>query len=632
MRAVVFTLIFVCFTKVALSAPDIKHYLSQLRQAVTEIEVKRIIADIEDKARKDKKFIADEDYATFIEIVQSKPFAKKILPGVYRWIGLRYASERMGAAVQYFLESATLFAQQHKNLEQALCYLEVALFQHNVNNLNEAKEYYVKALALAKDSLDYRTIIICYNGTGLVHRESKQYDSARMDFSTGLAMAQAKSDLAWVGILEGNIGSILLLQKEYDSSLYYYQKNLADIKKTNEIENEVETYERIARTLIYKKKPNLALSYLDSCLQVIKEKKISPHEFFNPYDKIYESYAMAYEQVGNRDKAYEYFKKFHEVNEGKNIFQKAQGLLQLQSDYNFKQKQSEIDLLRKINETDAKVIVQQGYIQLAFIVIIALLAMVVLVLVYTGKQKKRVNDQLNKANEELDRLNQTKDKLISVVSHDLRSPLQNLSGMMTLINDGHITQHQFDEHLRKINQQMNATINALDSLLKWANAQLSNVKIHPELLLVRKKSELVVNELYNQALKKGITLTNKIPEDLMVVADGSQLEIILRNLVSNAIKFTKQHGTVAIQGIQREGRVEIRVEDNGVGIEAEYKNQLFKPGKKFSLPGTHQEKGTGIGLTITKEMVLANGGDIHVESEIGKGSSFIFTLAAPLST
>jgi signal transduction histidine kinase len=383
----------------------------------------------------------------------------------------------------------------------------------------------------------------------------------------------------------------------------------------------------IGRVLIEKKYYRDALVYLDSGLYVIELKKVVFTDFFNPLDEIYEVFALAYEGLGDYKKAYHYYTLFHEIQEKKQLQQKGQSLSQLQSTYTFKQKQSELDLLHKINEANLTIITQQHYAQIASLIVIAILAALALFVYRISKQRKKLNIELKAANTELERLNATKDKLFSVVSHDLRGPLLNLRAMIGLLNAGHIEPGEFNQFIEKINQQLIASGSALDNLLHWAKSQLSDMKLRPESLLINKKVDKVIQGLMTEAKKKEIDLINEVPIGLTAFADKNQIEIVLRNLINNALKFTGDKGFVKIGGTRvNDELVEIFVEDNGIGMESKDIERLFQPGKQFTRTGTHDEKGTGIGLIITKEMVKANGGDIRVTSEKGKGSKFAFTL------
>ncbi len=601
-------------------------YFDQLKSAKSEEEFQSVIHRLEELSRADSIFLTDSDFKQIIELAGKNAHTKRILPDVYRWAGLRYANIKMDEAIIYFLESTILYEKQKKRLAEALSCFEIGLIHHKAKNLDQAKEFYNKALTLARDSLDHRAVINCYNGIGLIDREDRKYPEALAEFRKALKVATDSKDLAWIGIMEGNIGSVHLLTNAYDSSLYYYKRNLMYIRQTREVENEIETYVNIGKVYIKKKEYTKALTYLDSSLYIINSRRINFTPFFNPLDEINQSYAWTYAGMGDFERAFSYYNKFHTLQEQQQLLLKGQSLSQLQSTFNFKQKQSELDLLHQINEANKTIISQQRYGQVALLCVILLLGGISFFVYRTSQQRKKLNEELAVANQELERMNHTKDKLFSVVSHDLRGPLLNLHAILQMRSAGHIRQEEFDIFSEKINQQLVASNNTLDNLLHWARAQLSDVKVRREMILIGKKVDKVMMELAEEARRKNVTLNNTLSIGVTAMVDRNQLQIILRNLIGNALKFSLDNGVITVSGIRYSSFLEITVEDNGVGMSEEDQSKLFQPGQQFSREGTHQEKGTGIGLVITREMVLANGGTIRVESEKGKGSKFIFTL------
>jgi tetratricopeptide (TPR) repeat protein len=248
----------------------------------------------------------DTDVLAIIDIAKSKPFSNAVLAGVYGWAGTMFGDGRMEEAVAYFMESAFLYEKQGKKLGQALSCFEIALIQHKAGNFDEAIQYYNLTLSLGKDSLGHRTRINCYNGFALILRDQQKYDSAMIGFRNAYMIAENHKDIAWMGILAGNIGGIFYRTNQYDSALTYYNKDLALIRKTSEVENEIETYASIAKAYLKKKNERLAFAYLDSAIGIITGRKIVFNDFFNPMDEINETYAHLYEERGEYKKAFDF--------------------------------------------------------------------------------------------------------------------------------------------------------------------------------------------------------------------------------------------------------------------------------------------------------------------------------------
>jgi signal transduction histidine kinase len=568
----------------------------------------------------------DEDVLRVVYIAKGKPYADAILPDVYRWAGTMFGNGRMGEAIVYFMESALLYERKNKKLGEALSYFEIALIQHKAENYDEALEYYDRTLELGKDSLDHRTQINCFNGLALIQRERLEHDQAITEFRKALSVAVHHQDTAWIAILSGNIGSIHLRKENYDSSLFYYYKNLELIRKTAEFENEIETYVHIGRVLIKKRNFQKALQYTDSAVAIIHSRKIAFNDFFNPMDYINESYALIYGSMGNYKRAFEYHQRFHEVAQKKQRQLNGRSLKQLQSAFNFTQKQGEVEMLRKVNEANLLVIRQQLYTEIAFASVIILLSVLAFIAFRTGRQRKKLNKELYNSNAELERLNTIKDKLFSVISHDLRGPLGNLQAMLGLFREGQMDAEDFAKVTTKISHQLEVSGNALENLLQWSKAQLSEVSIDPEKVILSELADKVIQQFKEDLGEKKITCVNALTFHMVAWADKNQVEIILRNLIGNAIKFTPAGGNIRVSGKSSNETIEVYIEDSGIGMSETEINDLFQPGRHFSNPGTNQEKGTGIGLLITREMIVNNGGIIRVESHKNKGTRFIFTL------
>jgi signal transduction histidine kinase len=211
------------------------------------------------------------------------------------------------------------------------------------------------------------------------------------------------------------------------------------------------------------------------------------------------------------------------------------------------------------------------------------------------------------------------------LSHDLRSPISSLKSLLNLFNNAFLTPNECTEILRKLNHQLEVSENVLESLLQWAKAEL-NEKTDNEKIILADVVNSVASQLRSLIEEKSIIFCNRVNFQLIALADKTQVEIILRNLIANAVKFTPPGGTINIQGRAGENSILIAVEDNGMGMREEEVENLFKPGKHFSTSGTNHEKGTGLGLIITKEMVAKNGGSIWVNSSKHKGTVFTFSL------
>jgi len=258
------------------------------------------------------------------------------------------------------------------------------------------------------------------------------------------------------------------------------------------------------------------------------------------------------------------------------------------------------------------------------------------------KKIKEQNQQLEKQKKEiqnfaieLETLNKTKDKFFSIIAHDLKSPFQAILGFSELLT---VSYNNFDDKKRKefiklIYESSKNTFKLLENLFTWARSQSGEIQFFPEKLNLKEIVSDAVEENKGTANKKGIQLLNNIKDNEYIVADKNMIAVALRNLISNSIKFTGHKGEVVIESKQNEDNdfTEISISDTGVGISQKQIKDLFSINKNVSTPGTENEKGTGLGLTLCKEFIEKNKGKIWVESIQGKGSTFTFTLPKKVS-
>lgn len=227
-----------------------------------------------------------------------------------------------------------------------------------------------------------------------------------------------------------------------------------------------------------------------------------------------------------------------------------------------------------------------------------------------------------------------KDRFISILAHDLRSPFHNLLGLSGLLSKN-IHKYDIDkiENLAtNINKSAQSSFNLLDDLLNWARAQQGNIPFNPVNLSLTDICNDVLIILNPTANAKTIVINCLAEDNLNIFADIDMIKAVLRNLVSNAIKFTKNGGAININAEQTDSNVTILVSDNGIGIAPDDLKKLFDISEVLTTKGTAEETGTGLGLLLCKEFVEKHGGKIWVESEVGKGSDFKFTLPNNLRT
>lgn len=234
-------------------------------------------------------------------------------------------------------------------------------------------------------------------------------------------------------------------------------------------------------------------------------------------------------------------------------------------------------------------------------------------------QRKQIENQLRE-------LNATKDKLFSIIAHDLKNPFNTILGFAELLQKKIDQPDRVKKFSESILTSAKSAFTLLENLLTWARSQKGSIQFKPENIRLSSIVQDISELLRNQYELKHITFISNISHDIFIFADYNMISTIIRNLFTNAIKYTNINGTIRISATQNSGTIEISIMDNGIGMSGTIVKQLFKIEHKISQPGTNNEKGTGLGLILCREFVDKHGGKIWVESELDKGSVFKFTL------
>jgi signal transduction histidine kinase len=244
------------------------------------------------------------------------------------------------------------------------------------------------------------------------------------------------------------------------------------------------------------------------------------------------------------------------------------------------------------------------------------------------EERKRAETALLESENKLKEANAAKDKFFSIIAHDLRNPFNAVIGFSNLLreNIAGFDIEEINEYIGYINDSAINAYTLLGNLLDWARSQTNSMQFKPEAVNISDIIKSTLTILSGEATKKNIAVTSTIPADSVVLADSNMISTVFRNLISNAIKFTRPDGAITLSSNIINQNHEFTVEDNGVGIHQKDIENLFRIDTKVYTKGTAEESGTGLGLILCKEFIEKNSGTIRVESEPGIGSKFIFSL------
>ncbi len=242
-----------------------------------------------------------------------------------------------------------------------------------------------------------------------------------------------------------------------------------------------------------------------------------------------------------------------------------------------------------------------------------------------NKAIEKQNAKIIEQNNELEKLHVEKDKLFSIVTHDIRSPLSSIQSYLEILTEHDIDQEERMSLEQQLLQITRDTSDMLTNLLSWSKTQMEGAHVDLVALPVKEVLNEGLGIEKNIAVKKGVALEIVIEQELSIMADQQMFQLVLRNLVSNAIKFTEPGGLITVSALKAEDHCRIMIKDNGRGIDPQQQQELFKL-KASSTFGTHNEKGVGLGLLLCKEYTELQQGKIWFESEVNEGSTFFLSF------
>jgi signal transduction histidine kinase len=556
--------------------------------------------------------------------------------------------------------------------ERVFTAMAFATLFEEVGDLTKSEEFLAKAMTINESYKDNRVLVFILNNLGRINATLGKLDKASEHYDLVLnylsdaeepeMKAQALFNLAHLQNLKGDLQKSLEYHKEAlairreirdknaeahslndIAEVYRLMKNFdkalandvvaLEIRKTlKDSKGIAESYNHIG--VLYYEQNNLerAIANLQLSLESARESNDQ-----NQIGKSYEYLSFCFKDLGDYKKALEYKELFFAITEFIQNEKNAQKLLTTQSQYDIGKVENKVAQVEAVKLLREKEIQEQKKFRDVLIALIGLgLIIVVLVLyLYVSKRRsnrelKTVNAKVQNQNRELQELNATKDKFFSIISHDLKGPLNSLTSFSGLLinHADSLSKEEIQMLAKDLDKSLKNLFSLLENLLEWSRSQTGNIEFTPETFDIKAILDLNVNLLQTQAQNKKISLLQPGTETVLVTAHKHSVNTVVRNLISNAIKFTPAGGKISLGISGDKEAVTISIQDTGVGMPKEVVDKLFRIDTKHSTKGTADEKGTGLGLILCKEFIEKNGGKIWVESTPGKGSVFSFSLPA----
>lgn len=552
--------------------------------------------------------------------------------------GLAYALENLGwiyyrkgdytTAFEISAEAMAISEKINDKFCIVRCLNNIAAINVEQNQQARAVSNFKKAYDLSLAIRDSSSMARSLNNIAFVFLKTNQMDSARNYVEMALRITRNTGDKYLAAFALRTRGDIYLSEGDFKAA---FESFAAVIRISEEVGNvflKASTFHRIGNTFVSLGEMDKALAYLLPNVALSRK-----HDFRSELELSLKLISDIYAAKKDVGKAYAYQNEYLKLHDSLYQQRSSEQMALMQARFDSEMKEAKIQLLTKNAELKQIEMNNQRTWMYFSIGLLSLMAVLAFVLLYSNRLKKKANDAFALKNEEisqqaqqLQNLNVTKDKLLSIISHDIRSPLASLRGLIdVMVLDG-LSREDFISTSRKLGRNLESVQDDLDNLLLWTQSQLKGLQSNP----VPLKVYPIINEkirLFGEiARQKEITIRNEINDALSVVADKNHVGLVMRNLLANAIKFNRQGGSIMIREKNVGEYVEISVSDTGVGMSAVEMGKLFKPDTHFTKPGTKQEKGVGIGLLLTKEFIEKNGGSIWATSEPGKGTTFTFRI------
>jgi signal transduction histidine kinase len=545
-----------------------------------------------------------------------------------------------------------MFEQLNDTMGIAFVYSNLGTLFLVLQDYQKARQYHLDALRLKLALSDSLQMAFSYRAVALAYQAMQQPDSARLLLDQALAIYKSKNDELGQANVYYRLGNLLIeTGSAPDLALHYYARGLDIYSKFQSQYGSATSSYEMGKVYTQLGKNDLARKYFEDALRMAKNAKIQ-----STMMDAYLALSLLSNNVGKYREAFDFYRSYSALRDSLFSERTEKGIAEMQSKYQHDKQQSEILLLRQQNQ----LMLKEQKLNDAYLLILAIGILSVFIIsvisYFRYREKKKANLQLKaevqqrKENEqkleasqkELQHANATKDKFFSIISHDLKGPFNGIMGFAELLETDYdyLSDEERKEMIHEIRKASDNTFLLLEDLLTWSRSQRGLIIYKPEAVRLINLFHYTLEITSSAARRKKVRIDLKVDEKIIVCADQNMLTTILRNLISNAIKYSQQGGTIVVSARLNnydetnppQQFVEISVADNGVGISIENINRLFRIEEKAHTKGTANEAGTGLGLVICKEFVEIHGGAINVDSTLGKGSTFTFTIPAADAT
>jgi len=534
-------------------------------------------------------------------------------------------------AAQYLINSYKTRVKLNNKSDIANTANNLGLVYNQIEEYKKAKEYFLISYKLKLEIGDILGQIRTITNICDTYLKLGDIVKAKEYFEKGYNLSKINKYESGIAISSNLGGRIYYILEDYDKALQYYLQAKDLYNSRFERSGELQAVNYIAEIYLKIKNINEAKKYLDYALLLkndIKQEAI--------FVKTYLLLSKYYEQIGNYQKALSFSRIYDKIKDTIFDENKTRQIRELSASYEIENKQKQIDLLNKekiIRELDSE---RSLYIKYLLVLILIVFAIIIFglyirnnILVKNRNILEKLNSEILLQKNKLDELNKTKNTLFRIIAHDLRNPFNILIGF----SDGlikawdEIKEDEKIELVKDINSVSKNSYLLLENLLDWAINQTEGKEIYPETINLESVIKDSIGNLFINAEKKNLTINYLISKDHFVFADSNMLKTVIRNLFSNSVKFTEYGGNITLKSSEFGDKlINIEIIDSGIGMSDEFIEKKINQNSFDSTVGTHNEKGTGLGLILCKELVAKNNGEFKITSKQGEGTTVTISL------
>jgi len=541
-------------------------------------------------------------------------------------------------ALEYFLQSYNLYRIIDNPKGEASALNNISVVYRNQGYTNKALEMDLQILAMRQSLGDSTKIAASLNNVAVAYKDLNEATKALQYYHEAVSTSLKCRNPESLDLYYNNLGSLHLNQNQPDSAYYYFQKSIQISKPLNHKQMLANSYTYLGNYFMQKKRYDNAIASYRTGLKLAKEIGII-YEIEWTAEQLHAAYAMK----GDYQNAYQMHVLYKQMADSAKNQATIQKITQIETSLRYSKEREfeQVMQTKKELENQLELNKQKQARNIAGIAGLALLLITGITLrSYHRKnrdnkllreQTKEItlqNEEIQSQRDNIEALNKTKDKFFAIIAHDLKNPLGSLfklSGMMH--SDFEQMQPETTKsYLLHLNHAAEKAFILLDNLLQWSTLQLGSIQVNPKpfnLLDVMRDNTELLSEF---AAQKKIEIQFQTCTECVAYADPILINTVIRNLLTNSLKFTPENGTVSLKVDLKSNFWVISVTDNGIGISSEDQKQLFDMAKQTKNIGYSKEKGTGLGLVLCKEFTELNGGSIWLESELGKGSTFFVSV------